>query len=192
MSSVFPRRAVKARAKALPVAAMRSLAEPLPAGSTALFVLALPLELAPTMNAYSSMPGWARGRLRTAVDWMIAATVAKQGKPLAGGARRRVVVTRHSSREVDDCAVDVLGGKVAVDRLVVAGILAGDSRKWLEREPRWSYAKPGQGRLVVEVHECGAVATVGEDGISAREAGPEVVDYMGTGVQRKRKAHHGA
>ena len=62
-------------------------------------------------------------------------------------------VTRHSSRALDEVAVDVCGGKVAVDRLVHGEVLAGDSAKHLVREAAWMQCKPKEGKLVVDVHE---------------------------------------
>ena len=74
-------------------------------------------------------------------------------KRASGGRRRRVVVTRHSSVAPDEITVDVAGGKLPLDRLVVAGVLRDDNRKWCEREARWEYAPPKQGRVVIEVFE---------------------------------------
>lgn len=128
-----------------------------------LFVLRLPLELSPTLNAYAGLKGWRRAKLRKAVDWRILAI--QRGGIAPDGARRRVVVTRHSSREPDELSCDVLGAKIALDRLVIAGILAGDSRKHLDREAHWVYAKPGAGELVVEVYEA-----VDNAGVKARTA----------------------
>ena len=58
-----------------------------------------------------------------------------------------------SSRRIDDVSVDVVGGKIPVDRLVQAEILVGDSAKWLEREAAWEPCEPGEGRVIVEVYD---------------------------------------
>ncbi len=118
---------------------------------TPLFVLVLPLPLAPTLNTYAGMKGWARGKMRKQVDDYVLRL--PWGNAQAEGERRLVVVTRHSSREPDEVSCDVIGGKIALDRLVIAGILAGDSRKWIDREAHWVQCKPGFGKLVVEVYE---------------------------------------
>ena len=125
-----------------------------------------PLSLCPTLNEYNGMQGWVKARVREAVDHAIAETFSEGHVGAAfyflcfAGTnsikctkRRRVVVTRHSSREPDELAVDVIGGKIPIDRLVKLGILAGDSRKWLDREARWEYAPPKAGKLVIEVYE---------------------------------------
>ncbi len=122
------------------------------------FVLELPLELAPTMNVYSGLKGWAKGKLRTAVDVEIILQMARwvdgrRGTDLKAKGRRRAIVTRYSSREPDDISADCIGGKLALDRLVVAELLTGDSRKHLLREARWFPAKPGKGKLTVEVFD---------------------------------------
>ncbi len=135
------------------------------------FVLELPLELAPTMNVYSSLKGWAKGKLRTAVDVEIAIaavdydahagfteeTITVRGKQRVvrrGGKRRMVLVSRMSSRMPDEPgSPDSCGAKLALDRLVQAGVLVDDSVKWLERRAQWVKAKPGAGYLRVEVYE---------------------------------------
>ena len=71
-----------------------------------------------------------------------------------GGRRRAVFVTRESSVRPDEESLDAhLGSKVALDRLVHAGVLRGDSHDWLVRYGTWQRAKPGEGRVVVEVYE---------------------------------------
>lgn len=127
--------------------------------------------ICPTMNVYGSMPKWKRSLVYKALDERIGLHLRQGGWPrgrgvgevrakmvrgrvkteVVTGERRAVVVTRHSSRRVDEFSVDVIGGKVPVDRLVIAGILAGDSAKWLERVARWERAAPGEGKLAVEV-----------------------------------------
>jgi hypothetical protein len=129
--------------------------------------------ICPTMNAYGSMPKWKRSLVYKALDSRISASLLSGRWPrksavkaathklsvkkkkvittVTKGERRAVVVTRHSSRRPDEMSVDVIGGKVPIDRLVQAQVLAGDSRKWLERVAQWEPAKPGEGKLVIEV-----------------------------------------
>lgn len=70
-----------------------------------------------------------------------------------GGRRRAVCLTRESSVRPDEDATDIAGGKVPLDRLVQAGVLRGDSHDWLVRYGTWKRAKPGEGRVVVDVYE---------------------------------------
>ncbi|NBC17182.1 MAG: hypothetical protein GVY18_07685 [Bacteroidetes bacterium] len=85
-------------------------------------------------------------------------SLTKRGKVrvrtiVEGGWRRHVVVTRYSSRQPDELSVDVVGGKLVVDRLVLAGVLRDDSPRWCVREARWEQAPPGRGSLRVDVYE---------------------------------------
>jgi hypothetical protein len=111
--------------------------------------------LAPTLNVYGSMKIWQRAALYKAIDLRILAEIARWPRARVGveAGRRAVRVVRYSSAQPDEITVDVLGGKIAVDRLVQAGILAGDAAKDLEREAAWIQAPPGHGRLTVEVFE---------------------------------------
>ncbi len=93
------------------------------------------------------MKSWQRTRTKTEIAKLVV------GAPQANGARRRVTVTRYSSSEPDEIAVDLIGGKAVLDVLVSIGVLAGDSRKHLDREARWIRCAKGEGRLVVEVEE---------------------------------------
>jgi hypothetical protein len=113
------------------------------------------LALAPTLNAYGSMKPWMQAQLRKELDLRLLAEVAKwPACRLLGERRPRAVrVTRYSSVTPDEIGVDVLGGKVPVDRLVRAGILAGDTGALLQREARWEKAPPGGGHLLVEVFD---------------------------------------
>ncbi len=126
------------------------------------------LHLAPTMNEYASQLGWALDIVRKALDQRIAVAKrdwprwschpvktqkweadrpGKGGKIIKGGLRetvtaadRRLVrVTRCSSRRLDEPSTDAIGGKIPIDRLRLADIIAGDSAKWLD------------GRVIVEV-----------------------------------------
>ena len=126
-----------------------------------IFVLTLPLELAPTLNTYCNMQTWQRQKVRTTIDELIRKEIAflllANGCILAPfmarGAKRKVVVTRFSSSEPDEYACDILGAKLPIDCLVRAGLLAGDSRKHLVREARWIKSRPKEGKLVVEIYE---------------------------------------
>lgn len=84
----------------------------------------------------------------------------KEAPPLAhreGGRRRVVVVTRVSSVRPDELSLDAhLGGKIPLDRLVQAGVLRGDSDKWLARYGIWQQAVPGEGYVLVDVYEIGS------------------------------------
>jgi hypothetical protein len=141
------------------------------------------LPLAPSLNEYAGMQAWALKATRAELDkrirercgyhpaWDCGSTrvvtiqPVKHGKRTTkveklatkGGRRRIIEVVRHSSRPVDEFAVDILGGKLIVDRLIWAGVIAGDQAKHIVRVPRWVRAKPGEGKLVVRVHElaCG-------------------------------------
>jgi hypothetical protein len=138
------------------------------------------ISLTPTLNTYASMKGWARAKARTEVDRRIVAArgswprahcgIQKRAKLVGGepvivpvpgtGKRRLVRVVRRSSRRVDEITADVAGGKVVLDRLVQAEILAGDSGKWLEREAAWEPCDPGDGRVIVEVFDLPASLAV--------------------------------
>lgn len=137
------------------------------------------VKLAPLLNEYAGMQGWTLALARAEIDQRLAAakllwpawdcgskrevyehTVKVKGRSIVrprlrveGGGRRIVEVVRHSSREPDELAVDILGGKLSVDRMIWAGVLAGDQRKHLGRRCRWVPAKPGQGWLEIVVYE---------------------------------------
>lgn len=118
------------------------------------FRIELPLDLAPTMNRYGSMEGWMQKKARHAVDLRIMAEFSKWPRcrivPLP---RRFVRVVRASSSPVDEATADVIGAKICVDRLVIAGILRGDGSKDLVRAAEWVKAPPKKGGLLVEVRE---------------------------------------
>ncbi len=140
------------------------------------FFLELPLDLAPTLNEYARAKPRAHAVVQNAVDaailaarprwpgWSAGFTTRgvlrrnRQGVKVprverVGGRVRLVVVTRASSREPDELSVDVLGGKVPIDRMVHAGILVGDSRKWIERKGIWEAAPKLAGRVRIEVFD---------------------------------------
>jgi len=142
------------------------------------FKLELTLRQAPTMNEYAaakknrrymakrnkqvdeaimfaklSWPRWKMGDLVVTREPKIVKDKLRVKETRTGGRRRLVVVHRYSSREPDEISCDVAGGKIPIDRLVQAGVLVDDNRKWLEREAKWSLAPPGKGRVVLSVHE---------------------------------------
>lgn len=110
-------------------------------------------QLAPTLNVYGSMKVWQRSALYKALDLRILAELARWPRCRPAADKRAVRVTRHSSHAPDEITVDVIGGKVPIDRLVRAQILTGDRAEDLEREAQWVPAPPNRGRLVVEVYE---------------------------------------
>ncbi|NUO50700.1 MAG: hypothetical protein HOV80_17760 [Polyangiaceae bacterium] len=141
------------------------------------FFLQLPLELAPSLNVFARMPWFKRHEMHATVDGFVRSAMSfwpqwhagfeleayvkktKKGTRPAvrrkGGRRRGVVVTRNSVRPVDEISVDILGGKLPLDRLVQAGVLRDDNAKWCERRPQWVPAHPKQGFLTVAVYELG-------------------------------------
>lgn len=134
------------------------------------FRVELPLQLAPTMNVYAQLQGWRKAKMATQIDWYIVAAKlvcktwamgvvrepkGKTGRPgsATGGRRRAIIVTRYSSVRPDELAVDSIGGKLVVDRLVHANVLRNDDPDWCERRAAWEKAPPGKGSLVVNVYE---------------------------------------
>lgn len=135
--------------------------------------------LAPSLNEYSGMAPWMLKAARAELDRRIRErcgyhpacdcgsvrnVVMKQVKhnervsdveklEVSGGRKRIIEVVRYSSQEVDELAVDILGGKLVVDRLIWAGVIAGDDRTKLVRVPRWVRCSPGDARLEVRVYE---------------------------------------
>lgn len=140
--------------------------------------------LAPSLNEYAGMSPWMLLLARAELDRLIrercgyhpqcdcgsvrnvvvkpvkrGERISKVEKLEVSGGRRRVIeVVRHSSQEVDELAVDILGGKLVVDRLIWAGVIAGDDRSQLGRIPRWVRCPPGQGRMEVRVYETNCAA----------------------------------
>lgn len=133
--------------------------------------------MAATLNEYNALEPWRKEALRKAydaeierlkkhwptwscgcVDRVNPAERTRSGEPKVSresGRRRVVVVMRYSSIRPDETTVDVLGGKIAVDRLVQAGVLRGDTLGWLARYGGWVRAAPGEGRVEVDVYEVG-------------------------------------
>ena len=112
--------------------------------------------------AKASSPGWSCGSLverpmvpqkRKATATRAARTVVVEKLQVTGGRVRIVEFTRHSTQEVDEPAIDILGGKLLIDRLVWAGILRGDSGADIIRRGRWVKAPPKQGFTKCSVYE---------------------------------------
>lgn len=127
---------------------------------------------APMLNEYSQLPGWARTKISHAIDWEIARRRPKWPHWRAGfteraeivkgklrrirdGGRRRIALVRRESsvRPDESDSADSIGGKIPLDRLVLAGVLVGDSHRWLERHAEWRPAPGGAGRVVIEIYE---------------------------------------
>jgi hypothetical protein len=117
---------------------------------------------APTMNELVNMDIWAKQEAR---EWQEQAlldalrawpgsTAVIQDTPRP----RAVRVTRFSSKPPDELSCDAIGGKGLIDRMVEAGILAGDDPKHLHREARWFQGPPKSGDVLVEVFELKAGA----------------------------------
>jgi hypothetical protein len=112
-------------------------------------------KMAPTMNELVAMNIWERSAVRERLDDVLKDVI--EAWPEAGiqdSPRARAVrVTRFSHAQPDELGVDAIGGKVPIDRMVLAGILAGDTRKVLDREALWLYAPKNEGSLLIEVFE---------------------------------------
>ena len=139
----------------------------------AILGLALPLELAPTLNMYAKLAQqkgrkWKLATIHRALAARVGvARLACRCMVMANPCRRRVVATRHSSTEPDGgvdvqvygemvrfCDPDVIGAKMILDQFVKQQVLVDDNSQWLERDGRWVKAPPRKGKLVVEVFEC--------------------------------------
>jgi hypothetical protein len=112
--------------------------------------------------AKSCFPRWSCGALverpmvpqkRRATAIREARTVVVEKLVVTGGRRRIVEFTRHSTQDVDEPAIDILGGKLLIDRLVWAGIIRGDSGEDIVRRGRWVKAPPKQGFVKLVVYE---------------------------------------
>lgn len=144
----------------------------------------LDVKLAPRLNELVAMKPWELEKSRAEIDRWISDALAgwaawdcgsarsvvpkvvklrKGGTKTVdrlvttGGRRRIVEVIRRSSGHMDEVTVDASGGKLVIDRLVWAGVLAGDATAHVLRRARWEPAPPGQGTLEVHVYELGAV-----------------------------------
>lgn len=90
---------------------------------------------------------------RKATATKAARTVVVEKLVVTGGRRRIVEFTRHSTKPVDEAAIDILGGKLLIDRLVWAGVIRGDSGEDIIRRGRWVKAAPGAGFVKVTCYE---------------------------------------
>ncbi len=130
--------------------------------------------MAATMNEYNALDPWRKEAIRKAFDQEIerlktswpawwcgsldrtVVVKTKEKRVREGGRRRAVLVTRESSLRPDELALDTIGAKIPLDRLVQAGVLRGDSPQWLARFCEWKRAAPGEGRVIVDVYEIAA------------------------------------
>jgi hypothetical protein len=127
----------------------------------------IPKDLAPTMNECISWDRWRMARTKTELGDRLRVLVSQtKGADLCGAKRMRWVrVTRftNQSKKVDDAAVDAIGGKLPVDRLVQLGVLAKDDPSLLKREAHVGQTQMGNVHLLVEVFEI-AAEEVPDDG----------------------------
>ncbi len=123
-----------------------------------LLVWRIATDFAPTMNELSSWlmrtkwrPAKAKQELQRQIAELIAAT---PGLDLCGAQLRRWVrVTRFTVqvKNVDDTAIDQIGGKLPLDVLTKAGLLVNDSPRWVVREACVKRTKMGNTHLLVEL-----------------------------------------
>lgn len=115
----------------------------------------VPKEWALTLNVYAQKKGWQKKKLGEAMDDALRTLLPQFPKALLHGSQQRrwLRATRFSTKVVDDVSVDVVGGKMATDALVRAGILADDDAKHLVREARSAKTKPGNTHLLVQIYE---------------------------------------
>lgn len=128
----------------------------------------IPTGNAPTMNSWGFMKTWQRARIRKELEAALQPILeATPGAKVHGLATMRWVrVTRFTpnAKTVDESAVDSIGGKMPIDVLVRAGVLAGDSPRYLRREARVEPTKRGNTHVLIEVFE------VAEDEVPAEPA----------------------
>lgn len=124
------------------------------------FSVRLPHALCPTLNRYASMEGWQRAKLSQAIDLHLMAEFTKFPRarmkaiaPKATIPTRWVRFTRFTSNVIDEISIDIIGGKMPIDRLVHARIISGDSAKHIVREPVAAKVAPGAGSCLLEVME---------------------------------------
>lgn len=90
------------------------------------------------------------------LDTLLANIIDVTPRALVHGDRTRrwVRVTRFSRSRVDDpTAVDAIGGKMAIDALVRAGVLNGDNEEFCRREGGCRSTTGGNVHVLVEVFE---------------------------------------
>lgn len=116
-------------------------------------------EHAPTQNEMSAIFGrrmFVKKRIAQELDRKLQAAIeTTPSLRLAAFAMRWVRVTRFTPQVklVDDAAVDAIGGKMPVDALVRAGILAGDTPKHVRRDAHVLPTKRGNTHVLLEVFE---------------------------------------
>lgn len=134
----------------------------------------VPQEWAMTLNAYAGKPGWSKRKIRLAMDDAARKLLSFFPKAELHGAQRKrwARVTRFSARRPDELAVDIVGGKLAIDALSRVGVLCDDNDRWLIREARWEKAKPGDTHVLVEIFEVAA------EGVHAAEPKPAKVKQI--------------
>ncbi len=120
-----------------------------------IFQWRIPSEHAPTMNTWGYWKTWQRARCRKELESSLAAIIAATPGAIVHGLQtmRWVRVTRFTpqTKNVDDSAVDLIGGKMPVDTLKRLGVIVGDSPKHLRREARCEKTKMGNTHVLVEV-----------------------------------------
>lgn len=117
----------------------------------------VPSELAPTMNTWGYWKTWQRARCRKDLEAALAAIIVATPAAIVHGLStvRWVRVTRFTPqvKNVDDAAVDLIGGKMPIDTLKRLGCIVGDSPKHLRREARCEKTKMGNTHVLVELFE---------------------------------------
>lgn len=117
----------------------------------------IPKEIAPTMNEWGFWQMWRKGRARKDLEDRLRPMIAaSKGADLCGAQKMRWVrVTRFTlqPKNVDDAAIDAIGGKMPVDTLVRKGVLAGDTATLLKREAIVAKTSRGNTHVLVEVFE---------------------------------------
>jgi hypothetical protein len=122
----------------------------------------IPRELALTGNAYAGSRGWKKHKDRKLLDGILRELLPAFPKaPLHGAHKRRWIRgTRFSTQKVDECAIDLIGGKLAIDALKRASVIHDDSMAFLIREAMQAKAKRGDTHLLIEVFE---ITSEGDD-----------------------------
>lgn len=149
-------------------------------------------EIAPTMNEWGFWQPWRKGKARRELEKAIHEIIASTPNALVRGSEvmRWVRVTRYTvqPKNVDDAAIDAIGGKMPIDMLVKLGVLAGDSPRYLKREARVEKTGRGNTHVLVEVFEVASEevpAAPPADDIPAppaRQYGPLTQAILGEGT----------
>lgn len=116
----------------------------------------VPSELAPTMNAFAYMKGWQKAKISRELEGLLQKIVdVTPGAKVHGLTTQRWVrVTRFTPNiaTVDDpSAIDTIGGKLLLDRLVDFGILVDDKPSFCRREGMVRPTHRGNTHVLVEV-----------------------------------------